>query len=140
MDALQDRVALIFGRFAGQIVRLRRKEGATALPGLVGGLISKKLLYSLSQNMADGVVTISGTNGKTTTTNFLNLILENAGFNTLTNTAGSNLERGLISAYTDAVNAWGGYPKNKHLSIHHAVESSLCILLWLALHIHSSFL
>jgi UDP-N-acetylmuramyl tripeptide synthase len=113
MDALQDRVALIFGRFAGQIVRLRRKEGATALPGLVGGLISKKLLYSLSQNMADGVVTISGTNGKTTTTNFLNLILENAGFNTLTNTAGSNLERGLISAYTDAVNAWGGYPKNK---------------------------
>ena len=113
MDALQDRIALIFGRFAGQIVRLRRKEGATALPGLVGGLISKKLLYSLSQNMADGVVTISGTNGKTTTTNFLNLILENAGFNTLTNTAGSNLERGLISAYTDAVNAWGGYPKNK---------------------------
>ncbi len=113
MDALQDLVALIFGRFAGQIVRLRRKEGATALPGLVGGLISKKLLYSLSQNMADGVVTISGTNGKTTTTNFLNLILENAGFNTLTNTAGSNLERGLISAYTDAVNAWGGYPKNK---------------------------
>ena len=113
MDALQDRVALIFGRFAGQIVRLRRKEGATALPGLVGGLISKKLLYSLSQNMADGVVTISGTNGKTTTTNFLNLILENAGFNNLTNTAGSNLERGLISAYTDAVNAWGGYPKNK---------------------------
>ena len=63
--------------------------------------------------MVDGVVTISGTNGKTTTTNFLNLILENAGFNTLTNTAGSNLERGLISAYTDAVNAWGGYPKNK---------------------------
>ncbi|MBA01699.1 MAG: hypothetical protein CL752_04725 [Chloroflexi bacterium] len=113
MDALQDRIALIFGRFAGQIVRLRRKEGATALPGLVGGLISKKLLYSLSQNMADGVVTISGTNGKTTTTNFLNLILENAGFNTLTNTAGSNLERGLISAYADAVNAWGGYPKNK---------------------------
>ena len=113
MDALQDRVALIFGRFAGQIVRLRRKEGATALPGLVGGLISKKLLYSLSQNMADGVVTISGTNGKTTTTNFLNLILENAGFDTLTNTAGSNLERGLISAYTDSVNAWGGYPKNK---------------------------
>ena len=44
MDALQDRVALIFGRFAGQIVRLRRKEGATALPGLVGGLISKKLV------------------------------------------------------------------------------------------------
>ena len=113
MDALQDRIALIFGRLAGQIVRLRRKEGATALPGLVGGLISKKLLYSLSQNMADGVVTISGTNGKTTTTNFLNLILENAGFNTLTNTAGSNLERGLISAYADAVNAWGGYPKNK---------------------------
>ena len=113
MDALQDRIALIFGRLTGQIVRLRRKEGATALPGLVGGLISKKLLYSLSQNMADGVVTISGTNGKTTTTNFLNLILENAGFNTLTNTAGSNLERGLISAYTDSVNAWGGYPKNK---------------------------
>ena len=72
MDALQDRIALIFGRLTGQIVRLRRKEGATALPGLVGGLISKKLLYSLSQNMADGVVTISGTNGKTTTTNFLN--------------------------------------------------------------------
>ena len=111
MDALQDRIALVCGRLAGQILRLRRKDGATALPGLVSGLISKNLLCSLSQNMVDGVVTISGTNGKTTTTNFLNLILEDAGFSALTNGAGSNLERGLISAYANSVNILGKYPK-----------------------------
>tara|TARA_B100000029_G_scaffold449439_1_gene472646 strand:+ start:42814 stop:44208 length:1395 start_codon:yes stop_codon:yes gene_type:complete len=113
MNALKDRIALVLGRLTGQILHLRRKDGATALPGLVSGLISKNLLSSLSKNMTDGVVTISGTNGKTTTTNFLNFILNNAGFMFVTNTAGSNLERGLISAYANSVNFLGGYPKNK---------------------------
>ena len=113
MNALKDRIALVLGRLTGQILHLRRKDGATALPGFVSGLISKNLLSSLSKNMTDGVVTISGTNGKTTTTNFLNFILNNAGFMFVTNTAGSNLERGLISAYANSVNFLGGYPKNK---------------------------
>ena len=113
MNSLQDRIALIFGRLVGRMLRLRRKEGATAFPGLLSGVISKKLLRSLSQNMSDGVVTISGTNGKTTTTNFLNLILNNAGFNFVTNSSGSNLERGLVSAYAETVSFFGGYTKNK---------------------------
>ena len=57
-----------------------------------------------------GSATVTGTNGKTTTTHLLAAIVRAAGMDPLTNPSGSNLERGLITAYTERVDGSGRLP------------------------------
>ena len=93
------RVALIAGRGAGAATRRLGRGGGTALPGLVAGRIAPHLLEELAADLPHGVVTVTGTNGKTTTAHLLTSILELAGYDPIANHAGSNLERGLVAAY-----------------------------------------
>lgn len=101
-SALQRRVALIVGRVAGEATRRLGRGGGTALPGLVAGVLAGDLIEALGRLPAHGAVTITGTNGKTTTTHLLAGIARAAGLEPLTNRSGSNLERGLVTAYVDA--------------------------------------
>jgi len=98
---------LIAGRGAGAATRRLGRGGGTALPGLVAGAIAPRLLEELSTDLPLGVVTVTGTNGKTTTAHLLAAILERAGLDPLANHAGSNLERGLAAAYVSEVDATG---------------------------------
>ena len=93
------RVALFAGHGARLATRWLRRGGGTALPGLVAGTIAPRLIEELVSDRRYDTLTVTGTNGKTTTTHLLVTILKEAGFDPLTNYAGSNLERGLITAY-----------------------------------------
>lgn len=83
------------------IVWLSRHLGGghgSALPGLVVEKLYHNFLPRLMQQLPEGVVLISGTNGKTTTTKIVTELLRADGYKVFTNTSGSNYVRGVISA------------------------------------------
>ena len=104
---LRRRAALVAGHLAGEATRRLGRGGGTALPGLVAGSLAPDLVENLASLPGHGLVTVTGTNGKTTTTHLLAEIARAAGMRPLTNRSGSNLERGLVTAYVDAAGADG---------------------------------
>lgn len=84
----------------GKTVRLASKAigGGSAMPGLVVEKIYPESLEKSLKNLPYGVVVISGTNGKTTTTKIVSEILQSHGLKVFTNSSGSNFVRGVISS------------------------------------------
>ena len=83
------------------LVFLSRRLGGghgSALPGLVIEKLSPHFLGRLLAKLPDGVVLVSGTNGKTTTTKIVADLLRADGYRVFTNPSGSNFARGVISA------------------------------------------
>lgn len=76
-----------------------KNTGATAAPGYFAETIDPNLLKKLGKiNFPKGVIVVTGTNGKTTTTKVLSDLLAQAGISYVNNQAGSNLSRGVISS------------------------------------------
>ena len=83
------------------LVFLSRRLGGghgSALPGLVVEKLSPHFLGRLLAKLPEGVVLVSGTNGKTTTTKIVADLLRADGYRVFTNPSGSNFARGAISA------------------------------------------
>ncbi len=98
--------AALAGRTAGWLSRLTRRGGGTAVSGLVTSALDPNFVpASLSQ--LHSTITVTGTNGKTTTTAALCALARAAGQPILTNPTGSNLERGLAAALLPHVNLTG---------------------------------
>lgn len=98
---LRLRLAVGLGRLAGWVSRLVGR-GGTAIPGLVAEAIDPRCIEKLIGTVPDGVVVVTGTNGKTTTTRMLVSALESSGVGVLTNPTGSNLARGLATVLIGA--------------------------------------
>jgi UDP-N-acetylmuramyl tripeptide synthase len=96
MSSLRLRIALGVGRLVGWMSRLFGR-GGTALPGLVAMRLDPRLIEKLASSIAGGIVVVTGTNGKTTTTKMITTMLEGGGRSVLTNRSGSNLARGLAT-------------------------------------------
>lgn len=94
----RERGALLLGHAAGAAAQRLGRGGGSALPGLVAARVAPGLLRALAGSLGRGVVTITGTNGKTTTAHLLAAAVRAAGLDPLANHTGSNLERGLIAA------------------------------------------
>ena len=77
------------------------------MPGLVLEKLNPDLVGESLQELPYGVVVVSGTNGKTTTTKALVSILEGQGLKVFTNKTGSNFMRGVASAWLASVDAEG---------------------------------
>ena len=84
------------GKSVRHVSRLR--GGGSALPGLVVEKLDPNYLKKSLANLPFGVVVISGTNGKTTTTKIVVELLESAGLKVFTNKTGSNFTRGVIAS------------------------------------------
>lgn len=104
----RERGALLAGRATGAVVRRLGRGGGTALPGLIAGHLAPGLVPAAAAQLGHGVVTVTGTNGKTTTAHLLAAIARASGLRPLANSSGSNLERGIASALVDAVDGAGG--------------------------------
>src|SRR5450759_5536383 len=96
MTVLRTSVAVAAGKMARVASRLR--GGGSALPGLVVERVDPRFLTHALANLPRGVVVVTGTNGKTTTTKMLVAILREHGFTVFTNPTGSNFTRGVISS------------------------------------------
>ncbi|MEP7369904.1 MAG: Mur ligase family protein, partial [Dermatophilaceae bacterium] len=85
---------------AGKAARAasRLRGGGSALPGLVVETVDPAFLTHAFVGLPRGVVVVTGTNGKTTTTKMLVAILREHGLSVFTNPTGSNFTRGVISA------------------------------------------
>ena len=99
-------ISLWIGKITLLALRLFRKRGA-ALPGRIVEVIDKQFLKYMLQKLPEGVVVVSGTNGKTTSTKMLTAILSGSGKRVLTNPTGSNFTRGVVSSVI-AHATWGG--------------------------------
>lgn len=77
------------------------------MPGLVVERIDPDFLRSCLETLPRGVVLISGTNGKTTTTKMVVELLEGQGLTVFTNRTGSNFTRGVVAALLGDVDIAG---------------------------------
>ncbi len=98
-DVLRTTAAIAAGKLARTASRLRGGgSGGSALPGLVAERIDPAFLRSTLGELPRGIVVVSGTNGKTTTTKMVVALLRAHGLRVLTNPTGSNFTRGVISS------------------------------------------
>ena len=91
------------GKIVRHASRLRGGSGS-ALPGLVIEKIDPHFAKRTLESLPYGVVVVSGTNGKTTTTKIVCSLLESAGLKVFTNKTGSNFTRGVTAALLADVN------------------------------------
>ncbi len=93
---LRTTAAIVAGKAARAAARVR--GGGSAMPGLVAERIDPQFLAHALSGVSDGIVVVTGTNGKTTTTKMLAAILRAHGKQVFSNPTGSNFTRGVISA------------------------------------------
>lgn len=95
--------------FIGKAVRYvaRLRGGGSALPGLFVEKIDKAFVPDTLAQLPHGVVLVSGTNGKTTTTKMVVELLEGQGLRVFTNRTGSNFVRGVAAALLGEVDIHG---------------------------------
>src|SRR5688500_322075 len=89
-------LATLAGKAVKTVAKLR--GGGSALPGLVAEKIDPNFLPRTLGNLPQGVIVISGTNGKTTTTKMVVELLQGQGLKVFTNRTGSNFTRGVVAA------------------------------------------
>lgn len=77
---------------------MRLRGGGSALPGLVVEKLDPAFLSRTLDGLPYGVVVISGTNGKTTTTKMVTQLLRKHGLKVFTNPSGSNFTRGIVAS------------------------------------------
>ena len=95
----------LLGKAVRTIARLR--GGGSALPGLFVEKIDPDFIKRTLAELPRGVVVVSGTNGKTTTTKMVVELLESQGLKVFTNRTGSNFTRGVAAALLGEVDNRG---------------------------------
>ncbi|NLI13053.1 MAG: Mur ligase family protein [Peptococcaceae bacterium] len=90
--------AILAGKAAARLSRARGYRG-TSLPGLVARKICPAALKDLSAQVRRDIIVVSGTNGKTTTTNMIAGVLEDAGYKVIVNREGSNMISGVTASF-----------------------------------------
>ncbi len=98
-------LVIVLGKAVRYVTRLR--GGGSALPGLFVEKISPDFIRQTLGQLQRGVVVISGTNGKTTTTKMVVALLEAHGLKVFTNRTGSNFTRGVAAALLGDIDVKG---------------------------------
>ena len=95
--ASRNTLTLALGHGARAASRLRG-SGGSAFPGLVMEKADPHFMARALAPLPYGVVLVSGTNGKTTTTRMVVELLRGQGLKVFTNPTGSNFTRGVVAA------------------------------------------
>lgn len=99
--ACRDGLGVALGRLAQTALRIARKKGSGG-PGLVTNRVSPQLLERVLGSFPEGLVVVSGTAGKSTTTKMVTALLRAHGLRVFTNSSTANLPQGIASAILDA--------------------------------------
>ncbi len=102
-------MSVSFSVLPGKIVRsiARTRGGGSALPGLFMEKIDPHFMRRTLEGLPHGVVLITGTNGKTTTTKMVVELLKAQGLKVFTNRTGSNFTRGIAAELIGEVSLFG---------------------------------
>ena len=101
------RLAVWLGKSLRFAIRIVRKGGGSALPGLVVSRIFPNLLEQTLDNFEDGLVIVTGSAGKSTTTKMLTQILEGHGLDVFTNPSTANIHQGLFATVVEKTPIFG---------------------------------
>lgn len=104
MKRLRYFIALWASKSAYLALRLL-KRNATMFPGYLALKICPD--YLAQTKKSPNVLCVTGTNGKTTTTNMVADILSESGYKVVSNRYGSNINTGVATALTHSVNVFG---------------------------------
>lgn len=106
MAMLLDALMPAVGKLVRAVSRALR-HGGSALPGKVVETLDRGFLARTLGSLPYGVVLISGTNGKTTTTRMVASMLRDAGLRVFTNPTGSNFTRGVVASLVQEMPVFG---------------------------------
>lgn len=106
MFNLRKTAAILVGKIIISLSRLAGNQGSN-LPGKMAAGIYPPLLRELGGNTYKNTFIITGTNGKTTTTNMIAAIIRENGFSCVHNQAGANMLAGITTAFIDQTNLTG---------------------------------
>jgi lipid II isoglutaminyl synthase (glutamine-hydrolysing) len=107
VGVIRKTAAVVAGKATGTLSRFTGRGGGTTLPGDVARMIDPKILTRLTQDLTQGSIVITGTNGKTTTARLVSWLLEGAGHRVVANRAGANLIYGVTAAALNRAGADG---------------------------------
>jgi len=99
--------AVLVGRLVRFAVRLVRPGGGSALPGLVVSKIAPNLLSSVLASFKDGVIVVTGSAGKSSTTKMVVAIAQAHGKRVFTNPTTANIRQGFYASILE-VSSWLG--------------------------------
>jgi lipid II isoglutaminyl synthase (glutamine-hydrolysing) len=100
---MRARLATTLGGAAGKMSRLAGRGDGSVIGGVIGLRVEPQLLTLLSEGR--GIVLVTGTNGKTTTTRLVAAALSALGQKVASNAFGANMEAGLTAALGQAPEA-----------------------------------
>lgn len=99
--------AILVGRFARFAIRRFRPGGGSALPGLILSKLAPGLLAKCLGSFPGGLVVVTGSAGKSTTTKMVVGILRAHGLDVFTNPSTANIEQGFFSAIIERSSVFG---------------------------------
>lgn len=99
--------ALAIGKVFRFVIRLVRKGGGSALPGLIFSKIAPGVLWKVLSGFPQGLVVVTGSAGKSTTTKMLVAILRAHGLEVFTNPSTANILQGFYSTIIEK-SSFGG--------------------------------
>ena len=102
--------AVLAGKLTRIAARLRKPGGGSAVPGLVVNRIAPGYLKRTLSGFPQGLVVVSGSSGKSTTTKMLVAILRAHGVGVFTNPSTANISQGLTSALLEQADWRGRVP------------------------------
>lgn len=102
--------AILVGRLTRFAARLRKPGGGSAVPGLVVNRIAPGYLKRTLSGFPQGLVVVSGSSGKSTTTKMLVSILRAHDVDVFTNPSTANISQGLTSALLEQADWRGRVP------------------------------
>lgn len=99
--------AILIGRVVRVLARWRKPGGGSAIPGVVVNKIAPRFLTSTLNGFPRGLVIVTGSSGKSTTTKMLVAVLRAHGLTVFTNSSTANISQGLTSALLERVSITG---------------------------------
>ncbi len=112
-------------KMAGRLSRLLGRGDGKALPGLVADALMPELAAILARQLGQGVVIVTGTNGKTTTTKLIGEMLTASGQRVVSNRSGSNMKQGILSSLVAEANVRGVLRGNPTVGVFEVDEATV---------------
>lgn len=109
-SAIRLSAAVLAGQGVAAMARAFRMGGGTTMPGRVARFVEPAVAARLAARLPLGVVVVTGTNGKTTTSRLVTHIFGQAALVSVHNRAGANLAAGIAAALVQRATL-GGRPR-----------------------------
>jgi len=107
VSSLRYAPAILIGRAVRVLARWRKPGGGSAIPGVVVNRIAPGFLATTLGGFPLGLVIVTGSSGKSTTTKMLVSVLRAHGLTVFTNQSTANISQGLTSALLEQVSLSG---------------------------------